>query len=435
MWWSCRKQACSDHHAALGGKLKYLRGRTLNRAILWSIVIIATCAGGTAASAQEWKLSSYMSSTFLYSDNLLLSRTRDVEAFGVVPAPGFVLERISPTSHVTFDGRFEFPRYIDHSEFNSEDQFLNLGIEKLLSERSTLRLDANFRHDTTLRGGGSDEDITDRDLQESFDYIRWQVAPSWAYQVSPIDEIVTRGTYREANYDTSQKTDYQYFGPSFDYNHQLSEIDKITSSVSWYRFIPDDPNKDRVDTLGALVGYAYDPSERFSINGAVGISYSMRDERGDSEDESNGGNSDVGYRIKFGMRYLIDDQNTVRASLSHDTEPSGDGEQETRLRMTLGLEHRLTELTALGLNVDYVDDTDVFGTGGGSTSSDDEDDDEARYFAIRPNVAWRITEDVSLVAEYRYRYKEFTQEDETVDSNSVLLTLRYDLPVLAGEGP
>jgi Putative MetA-pathway of phenol degradation len=417
----------------LGGKLKYSRGRTPNRAIFWSIATVATCAAWNPAAAQEWKLSSYLSTRFLYSDNLLLSRTRDVEAFGVAPAPGLILERTSPTSHVTFSGRFEFPRYIDHSEFNSEDQFLTLDIEKLLSERSTLRLDSSFTHDTTLRGGGADEDITDRELNKSFDYIKWQVEPSWAYLVSPIDEIVVRGTYREANYDTTQKTDYQYFGPSFDYNHQLSEIDKITSNLSWYRFIPDDPDKDRVDTLGALVGYAYDPSERFSINGAVGLSYSMRDERGEDTGDSNGGNSDVGYRVKFGMNYLIDDQNTVRASVSHDTEPSGDGEQETRLRMTVGLEHRLTQLTALGLNVDYVDDTDVFGTGGGTTS--DEDDDEARYFAIRPNVSWRLTEDFSLVAEYRYRYKEFTQDNESVDSNSVFLTLRYDLPVLIGEGP
>lgn len=416
----------------MGEKLN-IRGRTPNRAIIWSIATIATCAGATSASAQEWKLSTYLSTTFLYSDNLLLSRTRDVNTFGVVPAPGLVLERTSPTSHVVFTGRFEFPRYIDHSEFNSEDQFLTLGIEELLSERSTLRLDGSFIHDTTLRSGGTgDEDITDRDLNRSFDYIKWQVTPSWAYLVSPIDEIVARGTYREANYDTSQKTDYQYFGPSFDYNHQLSEIDKITSSISWYRFIPDDPDKDRVDTLGALVGYAYDPSERFSINGAVGVSYSMRDERGGDSGDSSGGNSDVGYRVKFGMNYLIDDQNTVRASVSHDTEPSGDGEQETRLRATLGLEHKLTELTALGLNVDYIDDTDVFGTGGGST---DDEDDEARYFAIRPNVSWRVTEDFSLVAEYRYRYKEFTQDNDSVDSNSVFLTLRYDLPVWAGEGP
>ena len=417
----------------LGGKLNIPRGRTPNRAAFWSIAIIATCAGGTSASAQEWKLSSYLASRFLYSDNLLLSRNRDIEAFGIVPTLGAILERTSPTSHVALNGRFEFPRYIDHSEFDSEDQFLNLGIEKLLSERSTLRLDADFRHDTTLRAGaGTDEDETERDLQQSFDYIRWQVTPSWTYLLSPLDEITTQGTYRQVDYDTSQKVDYQYFGPLFGYNRRLSELDKITSSISWYRFNPDRAGRDTVDTVGALVGYAYDPSERFSISGAVGVSYSMRDDQGgDSGNDSSGNDSDVGYRAKFNMRYLIDDQNTVHASVSHDTEPSSEGDQETRLRVTLGAEHRLTELTTLGLNADYVDDTDVFGSG----SSSDEDDDNARTFSIRPNVAWRLTEDFSLVAEYRYRYKEFEQSNDTVDSNTVFLTLRYNLPVWAGEGP
>ncbi|MND05311.1 hypothetical protein D3C83_260230 [compost metagenome] len=54
--------------------------------------------------------------------------------------------------------------------------------------------------------------------------------------------------------------------------------------------------------------------------------------------------------------------------------------------------------------------------------------------ALRPNVSWQLTEDLSLVAEYQYRYKVFQDDNDSATSNSVFLTLEYDLPTLAGTG-
>ena len=98
------------------------------------------CAGGTSASAQEWKLESNISQQVLYSDNLLLSRDREIETVGFITTPALHLERNSPTSQIAFDGRFEFAEYIDHSDFNSQDQLLNLQVDQALSERAALRL-------------------------------------------------------------------------------------------------------------------------------------------------------------------------------------------------------------------------------------------------------------------------------------------------------
>ncbi len=35
---------------------------------------------------------------------------------------------------------------------------------------------------------------------------------------------------------------------------------------------------------------------------------------------------DVGFRLKFDMHYDLSDQTSLQASLSHDNEPSGDGD-------------------------------------------------------------------------------------------------------------
>ena len=386
----------------------------------------ATVAGASQAIAQEWKLSTYISQQVLYSDNLLLSDDREISTVGFVTAPGLKVERNSPTSTVVFDGRFEFAEYVDHSDFNSQDQFLNLNVENNLSERAKLGLSANFTHDTTLK---TELDENDEFLDDSFDFISWRVGPSFTYLLSPIDQVVLRSSYRSVSYDSNEKTDYQYFGPAIDYGRKLDELRQVTVSLSANRYIPEESGDDYTDTLGLLFGYVYTPSERFTIGGAAGVAY-IREEEDDpgSGDEDS---TDVGYRLKFNTRYELSEQTVFRFSLSHDTEPSGNGDQGVRNRVSAGIRHKVTPLTALGLNADYSDNVDHLGVEGEST----DDDDESRYLSVRPSVTWDLTEDWSLVGEYRYRHKVDEDDNESASSNTVYLTVQYNFPTIAGEGP
>jgi hypothetical protein len=400
-----------------GGRRLTRLGIICSRTSLCAVAVVAVCSGWKPASAQEWQLTSNISQSLLYSDNLLLSRNRNVDAFGSITAPQLHLERNSPTSTIGITGRFEFAEYLDHSEFNSQDQFLTLNVQKAMSERSTLRLGANFTHDTTLK---SDQDVTGKVLDKSFDFINWSVKPSWSYLVSPLDEIALNGSYRQVNYDTAQKTDYQYFGPSIDYNHQLSELAKFTSTVGFFRYIPDKPGDNYTDTIQTLFGYAYSSSERFSINGGVGLSYSMRTK--DPGKDS----SDLGYRLKFNMNYLMNDQTSMRVGLSHDTEPSGDGDQVVRNRADLGFDYKFAPLITGRLTLDYADNVDVLGFEGESTT----DESTSRYVSVRPSVGWQLTEDWILSGEYRFRYRLFEDDNESTTSNTVMVTLRYNFPTL-----
>ncbi len=356
-----------------------------------------------------------------YNDNLLLSRDREIEDFGLLTTPALTLERNSPTSHIALGARLEFAEYIEHSGFNSQDQFLTLSIDQAITERSALRLGAAFTRDTTIK---SEEDITGRILDDSVRFISWNVAPGWAYLLSPVDQVVVRGSYREVSYDSNEKTDFQYFGPAIDYSHRLSELASVNATVGAFRFIPDEPGNDYTDTISTLFGYSYESSERFSIGGGVGLAYSMRheDDRKDT--------SDLGYRLKFNMKYQMSDQTSATVSLSHDTEPSGDGDQVVRNRASVGLSHKLTPLTSLGLKVDYADNVDILGFEGDSTT----DENTSRYTSVRPSIGWQLTEDWTLEAEYRFRYRLFDDDGGAASSNSVFLTLQYELPTWAGTG-
>ena len=397
-------------------------GTAANRAALGTIIGVAICAWGTGASAQEWKLESNISQRVLYSDNLLLSRDREIETVGFITAPALHLERNSPTSKIAFDGRFEFAEYIDHSEFNSQDQLLDLQIDQALSERAAFRLGAGFTHDTTLK---SEQDVTGRFLDDSIEFVSWNVGPGFAYRLTPVDEMVVRGSYRETTYyDTDEKTDYQYFGPAIDFRHQLNELEAVTATIGATRFIPDEPGNDYTDTISTLFGYSYQSSERFSISGGVGAAYSMRHEDPGRDTD------DLGFRLKFNMNYELSEQTSVRVALSHDNEPSGDGDQVVRNRATIGFNHQLTPLTTARLNIDYADNVDVIGSEGDQTS----DEGTSRYTSVRPAVAWQLTEDWSLEAQYRFRYRLFDDDGGDAMSNSVFLTLQYNFPTWAGTG-
>jgi hypothetical protein len=385
------------------------------------IIAVATFAGGKGASAQEWRLDTNISQRVLYSDNLLLSSENKVNGFGFITTPALHLERNSPTSHIAFDGRFDFAEYIDHSDFNSQDQFVGLDVDQAISERSSLRLGASFTRDTTLK---NEQDITGRFLDDSFRFVRWDVEPGWAYLLSPVDQVVVRAGYRTVDYHTNEKTDYQYFGPSIDYNRQLNELERVSATVGVVRFIPDEPGNDYTDTINTLFGYTYTPSELFTIGGGIGLAYSMRHE------DPGGDTGRLGYRVKFNTRYVMSDQATLRTSFSHDTEPSGDTDQVVRNRLTFGFDYKLTPLTTARLNVDYADNDDILGE---QTQTSDENR-TSRYTSVRPAIAWQLTEDWSLQAEYRFRYRLFEDEHESTHSNSVFLTLQYNFPTWAGTG-
>jgi opacity protein-like surface antigen len=86
-------------------------------------------------------------------------------------------------------------------------------------------------------------------------------------------------------------------------------------------------------------------------------------------------------------------------------------------------------LTTLQLKVDYADNVDVLGFEGDSTT----DENSTRYTSVRPGVSWQLTEDWSLDAEYRFRYRLFDDDGGSATSNAVFLTLQYNFPTLDGD--
>jgi hypothetical protein len=388
----------------------------------WTGYVLA-CSGlltgwlSGSAAAQDWALSSGISQRVTYNSNLLLTPSDRIDAFGSLTTPELTLSRSTPTSHVTLDGTFKFAEYINHSDLNTDGQLVNLNIDKDLTERSTVSLQGDFNRDSTLT---SDHDIDGRFLASPVRFITWDVAPAWTYLLSPIDRIDWQASYQSTSYEEQTKTDYEYYGTALDYAHQLTELSQVTGGLSYFRFAPDDTLNTHTDIYGFLVGYRYKPTERFLISGSVGMDYNVTSQ--DRTASGNGGDkSEVGYRLKFDMSYALTDQTRAELTLSHDSEPTGDGDIESRNRANLAVNYQFGDVTSFQLIAVYSDTEDYFGTENEVT------DDSARYYAIGPSVSWDLNDDLQLQASYQLRYKT-SDSDGSATDNAAFITLRYDLP-------
>jgi len=391
---------------------------SLIRAAVITAAVFALAGFAKPSLAQQWSLTPSISQKGFYDDNLLLNPSRKLSTFGSVTTPILKVQRTSPTSTVELTAQFPYSAYFGHSNLNAADQLVDLNANDALSERSTIAFTGDFQHDTTLR---SEQDVNDQFLAKEIRFTRFDASPSWTYLLGPIDQVTLSGSYSDVNYATAGKTDYRYYGPQIAYQHQLDELSAITGSLQFNRFEPNDPFNTRTNVYGGLVGYSYKPSERLSVSGSVGMSYNVTTSNIASEDDS------LGYRLKFDLNYMMSDQTRLIVSLSHDSEPSGDGRQITRNRGRVGFKYSLNELTTLGLDSNYSDNEDYFGLQNNTNSSSQK---LSRYFSVGPSVSFQITEDLSLVAQYQYRHKIFQSSGGSATSNAAFLLLRYDLPTL-----
>jgi hypothetical protein len=383
--------------------------------------LLATCFETRAALAQDWKFESNLSQRMGFNSNVLLQPKNEISAFSSRTTPSITLSRVGPTSDIELQGRADFTEYFGHTDLNKTDQFANVKANKALSERSTVVLEGHFSRDTTT-DTEDNEDATDHFVNKQIRFIRWDVSPSWQYLLSPIDKLRLSAKYLQTTYDSQDKTDYQDFGPTITYTHDLSELSSVFGQADFSRFEPDSATNFKEDTYGGLIGYNYHPTERFTISVAAGLNYNVTHEDSTDGSSSSGSSSDIGYRFQFNTNYLINDQTSLNVALSRDTEPSGDGQARTRNRGSFGVSYHMTEMTEFTLNGSYIDDQETQSNSGVS-----------QRIQVSPAVRWDITEALSLQASYQFRYKTFTSSGSATD-NAAFITLRYALPDLNWSG-
>lgn len=384
-----------------------------------AIVAILSFAASATASAAQWELHPFLDVGAIYDDNIQLDTGPHDSTSGFVTAARLDGKRTGETSKLTFSG---FVAHTNYTQGNIEDKTeegATLNAENRLSERATVGVDGEYRHDalfeTRLQPPGTgnirDTDIglsTNTQVRRNYRMLQ----PWWNWALTELSAIRLSYRYTDAAFSNEVGTgivDYREDLVSATYTHQLNPKDDFNLTANSSRYRPA-TMQDESDTLQLLAGLGRNFSESFHGSFAVGSSRT-------NTKTASGDDSASGLVATASVRQSSE-LSTLEGIISRDVTPSGVGQAVRSDQFRVWWSRRYTEAT------EFVLDAQLFRiqTLQGSTSGIDR-----RYFDISPQVRYRWLENLYVVGSYRYRKQKYDLIPDSADSNAVFLGLSYGL--------
>lgn len=202
------------------------------------------------------------------------------------------------------------------------------------------------------------------------------------------------------------------------WRHQATGATALNFRGGFRFFSADDVAETRSQTADLTVGveHARTPRHTFGASGGVTFARQVRDgvPGTDSPDFFTGfnGGASFGYRLA---------RLTAGMDLNHIIDQSSDGDLRAFTRFSGDLAYQLTERSKLSGLLSYSRRSDVAGERGG--------DGTRQVVTFGPRFSHRITENVDLGLNYRFRLASDTDED-IATGHQVFLTLSRDLTLL-----
>lgn len=410
-------------------------------------LLAALCAA--PAGAAEYTATAIVDQRLVHDDNLLLAPdecrragadTGDPcmgfpapeENYGYELAPQFRLRARSSRWEADGGVLLRYSRF-DDGNLDSDDQLLDASISRL-GERSRWDLEGSFeRVNTRTRIFELDEFVRATERVES-----WQASPSWTRLLTERDSLVVSGSTGKTNYAPPRLSDYDFYDASVGWLRQLGEKTRLQVSVYQSNFRTGlEPRHDRdlvnqevdADTTGLQLSYTRQFNERLDGSFAIGA---RRTDTSTTFVEptlpclllglceiTTASNETDGFTASAGLEYRGEAWQ-LGATASRALVPNGllGGLLETD-RLSVDYQLQLGPRATFTLAVDVHTESTV-GTG----------DFERDRWQIQPGVSWRLAERWRLLANLRYRTRDFERSAliTEADSTGVVLSLRYTHP-------
>ena len=219
-----------------------------------------------------------------------------------------------------------------------------------------------------------------------------RVSPGMRYSLDERNSLSVNLSFTDVSYDTLSLSEYQNNSLSLGWGYRLDETSDFSTSLSFSRYEPD--NADNTDTSSLSLGYNMRSTEATTYSFSVGYS-----------DVEGPINSQTGSTYGATISNVRDERNSFSLTVAHSFQASGLGVVREEDRLGLGWTHAFSEKAQGVLAADFV-------------GTDDRD-----YFEIQPSINYRLSENFSISANYRFRQQDSTAGD--AESNSLLITLSY----------
>jgi len=382
-----------------------------NRALLAAGLVIGLTLPARVWAA-DFALHPSIAGEASFNDNLFLGTDSKLSTWRAVVYPGLALRYGSGPFKLQTTTSAAINRYIDNSEFNTEDQFYRV-VSSYDFGRHNLNLNFRYTKIATLR-----TEIADTgDLRYTTQRERINLDPTWQYLLSENSRITLGYMYNENSYGKPTESasnqrpltgsssqggnillDYSVtnrlrVGTEFSYSHVTGETGYLA------------------DNYMLRFPASYDYSETFRTALNLGGRYiNATTDTGDS------GSGDLGFLLEFTF-FKKFDIGRVNIAIAHDVQPSGFGTQRQRDSVKLDLTANVTETLFAGLLTQYFKNEDI----GNSTSSFTNRD----FFQVSPNLRWQWSHNLAMNAGYSFRAQKFDGQQGTAYGNLVFLTLGY----------
>lgn len=381
----------------------------------------------TPTKAQDWRFSPVLAVGGEYDDNAELSTRTD----DVVELKGLLLEGSANIAYLSEKSEFQITPLIRDRSYSDEPEFDTTEIDvpvryAYVGTKNTWRIDGRFNRLPVRNAERADGDldvddpdnIPDDDsglVQLRGNRERLVVRPSWTYRWSDLSSSTVQLDYRDVTYDEAFLflRDYTDAAVSVNYRRALSDRSSafITGLFRHYETDPLDvleiPRE--FDTTGINVGFESNLTSKFLIRARIGAEQVESQRTGISE------------TIPVGELTFIRRLETIRllAQYRRSVSSTGSGNMSERDAINLNFTRELSERLDAGLGVRAYTNKEVnlSGIDGGTFARD--------YLQLNARITWNISRIFSLRTAYRYTFLAREIDDESANSNQIVVWLIY----------
>lgn len=416
------------------------------------------------AGAAEYSAGMTFDVSTSHNDNIRFTQNDKIAVQKYDVAPTFTLGSTTEVSQIKLNSTFDFNRY-DKSEFNSNDQNINLGIDRRF-ENSSIGLDAAYINNSTIT---SEQLTTGRIGNKAERAERYQLSPRWLFNFNEANLLQLQASYTSQDYRSDAYTGYENTGAQLSWIHQLSERMSWVTTGTYSDYQSDDitleiPSSDlqlqifgllptgyfgeqsysvQTKNTGLNIGVNYDWSEQTSLEANLGRSknhtkYSVEDLTHTCSNPDY-----LAYAQLFGTSFgaictpLEDsnkfsstaditwqwknEQHQISLTGTKETQPTSNGYTIDAIQIGSNWTYKLTELDQLSASMTLVR----------NRATDDKTTLQNASFADRDygtvTVAYRrqLDEQWFIRTSYQYSKQKYDQRDVEATSNVWALSINY----------
>jgi hypothetical protein len=356
------------------------------------------------AGAADWSLKALISETATYNDNRGLVPISPGGTYGLRTALSLNAMAKTPTCQFSLNGHLDHPYHFGPGAEGLTDRLhfsTSESLKKQVSELTAFTLSASQSSQST-----STTELTDSgevNLNGTRHTRSFQAGVSHAINRRNSVSLSASLTRISFTGDTGDLVGSTSRSISGSWQHSLTKLTNVTTTVGYSRYSPDDPSISAKSTFSATAGLSSALTRRLSVSGSAGV----------RKTHVEGAPSTLGWVGHASLNYKRKSTD-FSLSASRATSPSSFGELQTSTSYSLKVDHAINRVSHVNLAVTYSDFTSATR--------------QRQLFVASATYGRQVTRNGR--AELSYKFTQRHDDTGTATSNSVLLRLSRNLDIL-----